>query len=175
MLLWIAITNAVTNGITGLIIGMFMYYYGKRQGEKSKELLKNEINSYIENDLFKKLSEVIQKKVSDATKGVWGPYAKSVHGETPQAVMSWAKENPGMLPMLMGIFKSALVNRLAKDMGLPKEVKDYLKLYSQGMITNAGPNDVGPAMVDITSSTSDPVNNDNVMPESVRKILGNMK
>ena len=139
LLLWIALTNGLTNALTGLIIGMFMYYYGKRQGEKSKEVLKEEIQAYIKGELFTDLKGAIQKEVSDTTKGIFGPFAKSVNGEVPEVARQWANENPGIMSMLLGVGKAAAVNKAAKMLGVPKEVKDYLKMAAQGMVLPQGP------------------------------------
>ena len=134
LLLWIAFTNAITNGITGLIIGLFMYWYGKKQGEKSYTLIKAEIQNYIKTDLLEDLKEAIGKQVSDTTKGIFGPFARSVNGEMPEVVSAWAKDNPGVMQMMMNVGKGAVVTKMAKALGVPKDVRDALKGYATSMM-----------------------------------------
>ena len=135
ILLWIALTNAFTNGITGLIIGLFMYYYGKKQGEKSKDILKAEIKTYIQDDLLDDLKDSIGNQV----KGVFGPFAKSVNGEMPEVAREWAQANPGMMQLLMNVGKGAVITKMAKTLGVPKEVRDALKGYSMNLMTGGSP------------------------------------
>ena len=137
VLLWIALTNGLTNAITGVIIGLMMYWYGKRQGEHSKRLLQAEIKAYIKEDLFKDLKEAITTQVSETTKGIFGPFARSVNGEIPEVAKEWAERNPGVFGMLAKIGQSAVMNKMAKALGAPKEVRDYVKMLSMGQL--AGP------------------------------------
>ena len=110
------------------------YYYGKKQGEKSKELVTQEIRAYIKGEFLEDLT----KAVRDQLNGILGPVARAGSQEGRAAAALYAQQNPGVAQLLMGVAAKGATRWLGKQLGVPKDVVDTLGGGSPFMPVNLG-------------------------------------
>ena len=119
---WIAIMGivppAITSFITSAVVGYLLYLYGKKQGEKSKEIVTKEIKTYIKGEFLEDLTAAVR----DQLNGILGPVARAGSAEGQLAAAEYAKNNPSIAALLAQVAGRGAAGWLGKKFGVPKEV-----------------------------------------------------
>ena len=129
--LWVALMGiippAITSAITSAIVGYLLYLYGKKQGEKSKVIVTNEIKTYIKGEFLQDLTVAVR----DQLNGILGPIGKAGSAEAQAAAAEYAKSNPGIAQLLLSVAARGGARVIGKKLGVPKDVIDQITLVGQ--------------------------------------------
>lgn len=109
---------AVTSFITSAIVGYLLYLYGKKQGEKSKEIVTLEIKTYIKGEFLNDLTCAVR----DQLNGILGPVARAGSREGQLAAAEYARANPSVAGLLAQVAGRGAAGWLGKQLGVPKDV-----------------------------------------------------
>ena len=116
------IPPAITSFVTSAVVGYLLYLYGKRQGEKSKEIVTNEIKTYIKGEFLTDLTSAVR----DQLNGILGPIGRAGSKEAQDIAAQYARDNPKVAGLLGGIAVQGGARWLGKQLGVPKTVVDAL-------------------------------------------------
>lgn len=122
LLLWIAFWGLIPPAITSALVGYILFLWGKRQGERSYLMAKQEIKDYIRGDFLKDITGAVK----DQLNGILGPVAKGGTAEGRAAAAIYAQQNPGIASLLTGVAAKGAARWLGKQLGVPKDVVDTL-------------------------------------------------
>jgi hypothetical protein len=126
LLLWTAIWSALMGVIPPAVLGWVMFKYGQKLGDNKYRMAKEEIRGYIKGELITDLTVAVR----DQLNGVLGPIAKGGSVEAQQAAADYARQNPGIAQLLLGVAARGGARAIGKKLGVPKDVID--QLTSQG-------------------------------------------
>lgn len=108
----------VSSAISSAIIGYLLYLYGKKQGEKSKEIVTYEIKTYIKGEFLTDLTSAVR----DQLNGILGPVARAGSKEGQMAAAEYARANPSVAGLLAQVAGRGAAGWLGKQLGVPKDV-----------------------------------------------------
>ena len=126
LLLWIAFWGLIPPAITSAIVGYVLFLWGKKQGERSYLMAKEEIKAYVRTELVTDLRVGITEEIRNGINGIFGPVAKAGTAEGRAIAAQYAQSNPGIASLLTGVAAKGAARWLGKQLGVPRDVVDVL-------------------------------------------------